>query len=140
MNVKNYVKYRMITQNQKKFLMIAGVVFIAFFVLRYFFARSSSDGFQSGVDSFTMYYADWCPHCQTVKPAFKEWSKKGSIQLNGKTIFLQMVEAEKDADKAAGKPVKGYPTFLLETSAGEFKEFEGDRSASGWESWLAKNV
>jgi thiol-disulfide isomerase/thioredoxin len=127
-----------ITQNQKKFLMIAGVVFVALYVLRLYFGQP--EGFQSGVDSFTMYYADWCPHCQTVKPAFKEWSNKGSIQVNGKTVFLQMVEAEKDADKAVGKPVKGYPTFLLETAGGKFKEFDGERTPQGWESWLAKNL
>jgi thiol-disulfide isomerase/thioredoxin len=21
--------------------------------------------------TFTLYYADWCPHCQTIKPVFK---------------------------------------------------------------------
>jgi hypothetical protein len=51
-----------------------------------------------------------------------------------------MVEADSNPEKLKGKPVKGYPTFLLETADGKFKEFEGERSPSGWETWLAKNV
>lgn len=102
--------------------------------------HSRMDGFTSGVDVFTLYYADWCPHCQAVKPAFKTWSNKGSIIVNGKTVFLSMVEADSNPDKMVGKPVKGYPTFLLEKADGSFKEFEGERSPSGWEAWLKSVV
>jgi thiol-disulfide isomerase/thioredoxin len=96
------------------------------------------EGFESA-PSFTMYYADWCPHCKTLKPVFKDWSKKGSIVVGGKTIFLDMVEVDTNPEKVKGKPVKGYPTILLEKN-GKFTEFEGDRTPAGWESWLAKNA
>ena len=94
----------------------------------------------AGVDTFTLYYADWCPHCQTVKPTFKSWSSAGSTKIGGKTVFLQMVEADTNPEKLKGKPVKGYPTFLLEKADGQFKEFDGDRTPAGWAQWLAKNV
>ena len=119
-----------------RFVTLSIVILAALFLLKY---SVTKEGFQSGTDKFVMYYADWCPHCQTVKPKFKEFSQKGSIQINGKTVFLEMVE-EKDKEKAKGKPIKGYPTFLLETSDGKFKEFEGERSPSGWESWLKANL
>jgi thiol-disulfide isomerase/thioredoxin len=122
-----------------RFIAIALVVLAALFLLKYGYANGAREGFSGGTDKFVMYYADWCPHCKTVKPAFSEWSKKGSIQINGKTVFLEMVE-EQEKEKAAGKPVKGYPTFLLETADGKFKEFDGERSPSGWESWLKSNL
>ena len=121
---------RMATRTSR-YITIAAVLAVILLLLKFGY---SNEGFASGTDSFTLYYADWCPHCQTIKPAFTEWSKKGSMQINGKTVFLQMVEADRDAEKAKGKPVKGYPTFLLEKADGSFKEFDGDRSPSGWES------
>lgn len=128
---------RMATRTTR-FLALSAVILVALILMKYSMAY---EGFQSGsgTDKFVMYYADWCPHCQTVKPVFKDWSKKGSIQVNGKTVFLEMVE-EKEKAKTAGKPVKGYPTFLLEKSSGGFKEFEGERTPSGWENWLKSNV
>lgn len=102
---------------------------------------SGLDGFKgSGADSFTLYYAEWCPHCKTIKPVFKKWSDAGTVSINGKTVFVSMVEVEKEPEKAKGKPVKGFPTFLLETGDGQFKEFDGDRSPAGWEAWLSKNL
>lgn len=119
-----------------KLLLLAGALVLALILLRY---TGAQEGFESGVDKFVMYYADWCPHCKTVKPIFKDWSKKGSIQINGKPVFLEMVE-EKEKEKAAGKPVRGYPTFLLEKADGKIKEYEGERGPAGWEGWLKKNM
>ncbi len=123
------------TRNSVSIALLVAVVILMF--IRYV-SPAGPDGFQSA-PTFTLYYADWCPHCKTIKPVFEEWSKKGSVVVGGKTIFVEMVEADKNADKLKGKPVKGYPTFLLETN-GAFKEFDGDRTAAGWESWLSQNA
>ena len=56
------------------------------------------------VASFTMYYADWCPHCKTVKPEFEEFSKRGVVTVNGKNVAVGLVE-ESDKAKMAGKNV-----------------------------------
>ena len=101
-------------------------------------SRRGFEGFQGGDASFTLYYADWCPHCKTVKPVFADWSKAGSVQINGKSVTTKMVEESQNTDKSV--PVKGYPTFLLKKSDGSYVEFSGDRSPSGWESWLAQNL
>ena len=123
------------TRNTFIIVLLVGVMILMY--IRYLYP-DGSDGFQSA-PTFTLYYADWCPHCQTIKPVFEKWSKKGSVVVGGKTVFVEMVEADKNADKLKGKPVKGYPTFLLERD-GKFKEFDGDRSASGWENWLSQNL
>jgi len=127
----------------KYFLIIVAVAAILV-ILRMAYNSQQTQGFVGGsggaVDTFSMYYADWCPHCQTIKPVFKDYSKSGSTIVASKTVFLQMVEADTSPEKLKGKPVKGYPTFLLEKSDGTFVEFDGDRSPSGWNEWLAKNL
>jgi len=75
-------------------------------------AKGSVQGFVGGfgdagappVASFTMYYADWCPHCKTVKPEFEAFSKNGIVTVNGKNIAVALVE-ESDKAKMAGKNV-----------------------------------
>lgn len=118
----------------------AAVIILVLLAIRYFNSRSS--GFESfeGADTFTLYYAKWCPHCKTIAPVFKDFSKDGSVNVGGKTVFLTMVEADEDADKMKGKPVKGFPTFLLEKANGQSVEFDGERTPEGWKSWLSKNL
>ena len=91
------------------------------------------------VASFTMYYADWCPHCKTVKPEFADFSKRGVVTVNGKNVAVAMVE-ESDKEEMAGKNVKGFPTFLYQTAAGETVEYSGPRTRDGWMDFLGKTV
>jgi thiol-disulfide isomerase/thioredoxin len=130
---------------KQSFYTLAIVVVIALLLMKFGFF--GSEGFANpsagSVDTFTMFYADWCPHCKTVKPEFKSWgAEKGSVQVNGKTVFVNMLEADapgtKEKMNEAG--VKGFPTFMLFKSNGQKVEFDGDRTPSGWESWLKKNM
>ena len=91
------------------------------------------------VASFTMYYADWCPHCKTIKPEFADFSKNGVVTVNGKNVAVAMVE-ESEKEKMNGKTIKGFPTFLYETSAGESVEYSGPRTPAGWLDFLNKKV
>jgi len=118
----------------------AAVIILVLLAIRYFNSRSS--GFESfeGADTFTLHYAKWCPHCKTIAPVFKDFSKDGSVNVGGKTVFLTMVEADEDADKMKGKPVKGFPTILLEKANGQSVEFDGERTPEGWKSWRSKNL
>lgn len=117
---------------------LMGAIILALVLLGYWYFKSS-DGFENA-DTFTLYYADWCPHCKTIKPVFSEWSSKKSIEVNGKTVFLSMVEADKEPEKVSEAGVKGYPTFMLKKADGTSVEFNGERTASGWESWLKSNL
>ena len=91
------------------------------------------------VGSFIMYYADWCPHCKTIKPEFADFSKRGVVTVNGKNVAVAMIE-ESDKEKMAGKNVKGFPTFLYETAAGETVEYSGPRTRDAWMDFLGKTV
>lgn len=88
--------------------------------------------------TFTMYYADWCPHCQTAKPLFKEFMESGVKNINGVLIKMKMIE-EKDIQKGVDPDIKGYPSFLYSDAAGKIVEFDGPRNAEGFEAFL-KNV
>jgi hypothetical protein len=122
-----------------KFMYLVGIVVALLALLRVIHA--STEGFTgatstSGGDSFTLYYADWCPHCKAVKPAFAEWAKNGFISVGGKNVSVSMVQPEKEPEKAKGKTIKGYPTFVLETADGKNYEYEGERTPAGYQKFL----
>lgn len=125
----------------KSKVLLGIAIVVILFALKFMY----TEGFQNpkGTDSFVLYYAEWCPHCQTVKPIFKSWgADKGSIQVNGKTVFVGMVEADAQGskEKMAGKNIRGYPTFMLEKADGKVVEYNGERDVSGWEEFLKKNI
>lgn len=118
-----------------KILLLAAVVIG---ILAYFYFQSSTllQGFQNkagpGDYTFTMYYADWCGHCKTAKPAFQKLANSGPVVVNGKKCSFQMVSPEKEPEKAKGKPVKGFPTFLFESPQGEVVEYKGERNGDAY--------
>jgi thiol-disulfide isomerase/thioredoxin len=116
---------------------VVAVVFARYLYIR--FLKTNVDGF-ADADTFTLYYADWCPHCKTVKPIFADWGKKGSVNIDGKTVFVSLVEADASPDKVSAAGVKGFPTMLLHKAGGQKVEFDGERSPQGWESWLKQNL
>lgn len=131
----------MATKKNNLLFLTVGVALAALLLLHYFAGTASPEGFSSeGAPTFTMYYADWCPHCKDVKPIFQKFMRSGSLEVNKKLVFIDMIEAEKNPDKTKGKPVKGYPTFLLEKPDGTYVEYPGERDEAGWAAWLKENV
>jgi hypothetical protein len=135
--------------NWKVLLLALLVVALLGLVAVYGFGISFGRGLQGfqnlsgpapAMNSFTMYYADWCPHCQTVKPEFTEFSNRGSIDVGGKPCHIRMIDAAKNPDAAKGKPVKGFPTFLLETTDGKVVEYQGERNTDGWMKFINTNL
>lgn len=128
-----------------KVLLIAGAVVVVLVLLATI--KTGSEGFVSGfgtagappVGTFTMYYADWCPHCKTVKPEFSEFAKGGVVSVNGRNVAVRMVE-ESEKEKLAGKTIKGFPSFLFETAAGDSVEYSGPRTRDSWMDFLAEQT
>jgi thiol-disulfide isomerase/thioredoxin len=127
-------------------LVILGVVLI------FVWARScgagaganAKEGFENnGLDAsyitaapykFHMYFVDWCPHCIEAKPEFAKLESKTTI--GGKSVICEAIEAEKNPEKVLGKP-EGYPTIQLYDPQGKLvKEYSGERTASGFRSFL----
>ncbi len=109
------------------------------------FGRGLFEGFQGeaapDVDTFTMYYADWCPHCQTAKPEFTELTNKGFKELkNGKRCYFRMVNPDISPELVKGKKIAGFPTFLLDTTDGKTVEYKGSRSTEGYLKFLEEQL
>jgi thiol-disulfide isomerase/thioredoxin len=96
---------------------------------------AGTEGFSSGTSgsTFTLYYADWCPHCKAVKPAFESWMS------SQKLVNAQMKEADRDSAAVAAAGVKGFPTFQLTKEDGSVVECAA-RDAAGWEAFLKENM
>jgi thiol-disulfide isomerase/thioredoxin len=128
-----------------KVLLIAAAVIVVLALLATI--SRGSEGFISGfgtagappVGTFTMYYADWCPHCKTVKPEFSEFAKGGVVTVNGRNVAVRMIE-ESEKEKLAGKTIKGFPSFLFETAAGDSVEYNGPRTRDSWMDFLAEQT
>ena len=130
---------------RRNLLLLIGAVVLVLVAIRYGYFR---EGFTSsagpistqGADIFSLYYVDWCPHCKTVKPAFEEFAKNGFVTVAGKNVKVRAVECEKQSELAAGKPIKGYPTFLLETAGGKTVEYQGDRTPEAYMKFLEEEL
>lgn len=128
-----------------KVLLIAGSVVVILLLLTTI--SKGSEGFIAGfgtagappVGTFTMYYADWCPHCKTIKPEFSSFAKGGVVTVNGRNVAVRMVE-ESEKEKMAGKEIKGFPTFMFETAAGNSVEYSGPRTRDSWMDFLAEQT
>jgi thiol-disulfide isomerase/thioredoxin len=131
--------------NTSKVVLIAGAVVVILILLTVI--SKGTEGFIAGfgtagappVGTFTMYYADWCPHCKSVKPDFADFAKAGVVTVNGRNVAVKMVE-ESEKEKMAGKNIKGFPTFLFETAAGQSVEYSGPRTRDSWMDFLAEQT
>ena len=92
----------------------------------------NKSGNTPGEYTFTMYYADWCGHCKNAKPGFESLAGNGPVIVNGKKCTVQMVSPEKEPEKAAGKPIRGFPTFLFESPDGQIVEYKGERDTEAY--------
>ena len=107
-------------------------------VVQGFEGAAAAEGGDAG--KFVMYYADWCPHCKSIKPEFEQFMGNGSVNVNGKSVKVDMVQPEKEPEKAVGVDVKGYPTLLYSDSAGKTVEFSGPRTTDGYMAFLKQQV
>ena len=114
------------------FLAVAILGLLAY-MAREGFTGKTTEKFQNASEyTFTMYYADWCGHCKTAKPGFEKLKSSGPVIVNGKKCEFQMVSPEKEPEKAKGKPVRGFPTFLLESPDGQIVEYKGSRDSDAY--------
>ncbi|OGM96884.1 MAG: hypothetical protein A3J46_03895 [Candidatus Yanofskybacteria bacterium RIFCSPHIGHO2_02_FULL_41_11] len=61
---------------------------------------------------FTMYGAEWCPHCKNEKNAFGDSFK-----------YVEYVECPDNPKECLEKGINGYPTWIT----GEGEKLEGER-------------
>jgi hypothetical protein len=93
-------------------------------------------------NTFTLYYMNGCPHCETILPEYKTFVAAGQYTSNGKTTAIRMLE---QGDPAAAPEleahnVTGFPTLYLSTVDGKDIEYKGDRTVSAMKDFIGKNA
>ena len=128
-------------------IVICAVILLACGMMMYFVLRVGGMHQKCKQESFTddskmnvkMFYVDWCGHCKSTKPGFKEFMDKyNGSEVNKKHVTIEMINCEENEKLASEYEIKGYPTIIAEVN-GEKKVYDSsDRTASGFQSWLEK--
>ena len=85
-----------------------------------------------------LYHADWCGHCQTMKPEWKKVVDK--ISNNSKPSFnVAEIESSHIGNLINSPKVVGYPTIKMFNSGKEVANFEDDRNAVNIEKFAIAN-
>jgi len=120
-------------------LIVLALVVVGLLGAMWYGRTGSLQGFQNPNEpTFTMYYADWCGHCKRAKPDFEKFVKSGPVDVNGTKCNIRMVSPEKQPAEAKGKPIRGFPTFLLEMPDGQIHEYQGQRSTPDYLAFINK--
>jgi len=91
--------------------------------------------------TIVLIYANWCPHCQTMKP---EWNEmKNRLGMDIETIEIEDSDFDKDTkirdiedNKLKGEHIEimGYPT-MFKVHNGHTDYYDGIRNASDMITW-----
>jgi thiol-disulfide isomerase/thioredoxin len=125
-----------------KMILLALVVVVLVAVGGFIAYKTTKQGFQNpNTNTFTMYYANWCPHCKSAKGEFSSLIKNGQMNVGNSSVSFRMVEQGEDkSGEMKAKNVKGFPTFLLETTDGKTIEYNGPRSTDAYLGFLNSSL
>lgn len=92
-------------------------------------------------NTFTMYYMNGCPHCETILPEYRQFVASGQVETDGKKTTIRMLEQgdPQAAPELEANNVKGFPTFILSTTEGANVEYKGDRTIDAMKDFISKN-
>jgi len=93
-------------------------------------------------NTFTLYYMNGCPHCESILPEYKNFAASGQIAQNGKKTKIRMLEQgdSSAAPELEANNVKGFPTFVLQTADGKSIEYQGDRTIPAIKEFIGQNA
>lgn len=97
-------------------------------------------------DTVVLIYANWCPHCQAMKP---EWNElKNQLGSTVETIEIEESDFDKDMklqnienQKLNGEKIEvyGYPT-MFKIHNGHADYYGGNRTATEMYTWVKGNI
>ena len=107
-------------------------------VLGYFFVNkvlSKKENFENNNVSPTgndinmvLFYADWCPHCQKIKPLWNRFTDSmNGDSVNGRNINVMKVHCPDNEAVCKVNDVSGYPTIKC-MSSDHTEEYNGERT------------
>ena len=88
-------------------------------------------------DWMVLYYAEWCGHCQTMKPEWNKVVKK--LKKNNNNVNIAEIESN-HIDTLVNKPkIQGFPTIKMYNNGKEVANFEDERVADKMENFAIHN-
>lgn len=85
--------------------------------------------------NITLYYANWCPHCNSLKPIWNKFYEKNKD--NGK-YDIKIVDC---SESCPNPDVEGYPTILLTNNKGKVLDFSGEiKNEKDLENYVLSNL
>ncbi|GAB4824055.1 hypothetical protein N2152v2_011101 [Parachlorella kessleri] len=76
-------------------------------------------------DVFIEFYAPWCGHCKTLAPT---WDALGEHFKDASDVIIAKMDATANDIPSPKFNVRGFPTLVFVTKAGDVIPFNGDRS------------
>ena len=111
-----------------------GLLFLARYVyntmLFSYFSAFNLEGFGQPKE-LVYFYMNGCGHCKKFTPTWDQFSQGYNGDLN-----IRKVERADAGDELDKYQIKGFPTVLLLDGNGGKKEFDGERTIQGLESFL----
>ena len=94
------------------------------------------------MNTFTLYYMNGCPHCESILPEYKKFAAAGQITTNGAKTKIRLLEQgdPSAAPELEAHNVSGFPTFIMSTAAGQNLEYKGDRTVAAINSFIKENA
>ncbi len=132
--------FKLLFKKFNKFHPIVQVVvtFGLLFVLRYiyntflfsYFSAFNLEGFGQPKE-LVYYYMNGCGHCKKFSPVWDQFASSYSGNLK-----IRKVERNDAGDELNQYQIQGFPTVLLLDGNGGKKEFQGDRTIEGLNSFI----
>ena len=95
-----------------------------------YFSAFNLEGFGQPKE-LVYFYMNGCGHCKKFTPTWDQFSQGYNGDLN-----IRKVERADAGDELDKYQIKGFPTVLLLDGNGGKKEFDGERTIQGLESFL----
>jgi thiol-disulfide isomerase/thioredoxin len=91
------------------------------------FSRESKKGYW-----IILYYANWCPHCQMMKPEWQKFAKKHQTD-NGVNIAEVESEFVNNLGEEHKSRIQGYPTVTCAKNGKVVASHEGPRTSDSFD-------
>ena len=146
--IKNKIKQitGMFTQkNMPRLVVLLIILGVLYFVYEKFLKGVESfemdskeiDGQVKSGTKLVLFYADWCGHCQKVKPAWEKAAGSVNTKEDKKMIMVNCGEGTDEDQKVMKKyNVDGYPTIIKFVN-GTPSLYRGDRDADSFKDIFA---
>ena len=143
------IKFLMKPKNINKILILLAALLCLYLLHKHYLAK---EGFEASADdledqlregkTLVMFYADWCGHCQKIKPIWDESAKEINESASNSGVKLIKVNCGKPNENESHKQImqkyeiQGFPTIKLFEDGEVVQDFDGNRTKEGIRKFL----